>query len=143
MRQRQLGTNGPWVSELGLGCMSMSSTYGKCDEAQSQETLLRALDLGVTHFDTADIYGVGHNEELVGRTLAARRDECVLATKFANRVNDEGRRWVDSSGAWAREACDASLKRLGTDHIDLYYMHRRNPSTKIEETVSALSDLVA
>ena len=141
MEQRQLGTNGPWVSELGLGCMGMSAFYGERDEAQSQETLLRALDLGVTHFDTADIYGPYHNEELIGRTLGKRRDEFVLATKFANRVNDEGRRWVDSSGAWAREACDASLKRLGTDHIDLYYMHRRNPDTPIEETVSAMASL--
>src|SRR5215813_6767897 len=97
MKQRQLGANGPWVSELGLGCMGMSAFYGERDEAQSQATLHRALDLGVTHLDTADMYGVGHNEELIGRTLGGRRGEFVLATKFANRVNDEGRRWVDSS----------------------------------------------
>jgi aryl-alcohol dehydrogenase-like predicted oxidoreductase len=141
MKQRQLGANGPWVSELGLGCMGMSAFYGERDEAQSQATLHRALDLGVTHLDTADMYGLGHNEELIGRTLGGRRDEFVLATKFANRVNDEGRHWVDSSATWAKEACEASLKRLGTDHIDLYYMHRRNPQTPIEETVAAMASL--
>ena len=146
MRQRQIGTDGTWVSELGLGCMGMSFAYGPRDDAASADTLLRALDLGVTHFDTADMYGFGHNEELIGRVLGGRRDEFVLATKFANRVENPedptSRRIVDSSGAWAREACDASLRRLGTDRIDLYYMHRRNPQTPIEETVSALADLV-
>jgi aryl-alcohol dehydrogenase-like predicted oxidoreductase len=124
----------------------MSFAYGPRDDAGSTDTLLRALDLGVTHFDTADMYGFGHNEELVGRGLGGRRDEFVLATKFANRIENPedptSRRFVDSSGAWAREACEASLHRLGTDRIDLYYMHRRNPDTPIEETVSALADLV-
>jgi aryl-alcohol dehydrogenase-like predicted oxidoreductase len=143
MKQRTIGTNGPSVSALGLGCMGMSFAYGERDDEQSAQTLHRALDLGVTHLDTADMYGFGHNEELIGRVLGARRDEYTLATKFANRLDaDSGRRFVDSSGAWAREACDASLARLGTDHIDLYYMHRRNPSTPIEETVGAMAELV-
>jgi len=121
----------------------MSFAYGARDDAESGRTLLRALDLGVTHFDTADMYGFGHNEELVGRVLGSRRDEFVLATKFANRADPEtGKRWVDSSGVWAKAACDASLARLGTDHIDLYYMHRRNPETPIEETVGAMKELV-
>lgn len=146
MKQRQIGTGGPRVSELGLGCMGMSFAYGPRDDAGSAKTLLRALDLGVTHFDTADVYGFGHNEELIGRTLAGHRDEFVLATKFANRIENpddlSSRRLIDSSGAWAKEACHASLRRLGMDTIDLYYMHRRNPETPIEETVSAMADLV-
>jgi aryl-alcohol dehydrogenase-like predicted oxidoreductase len=146
MKQRQIGVDGPFVGELGLGCMGMSFAYGPRDDAGSADTLLRALDLGVTHFDTADMYGFGHNEELIGRTLAGRRDEFILATKFGNRVEDPtnlmSRRYVDSSGAWAKQACDDSLRRLGTETIDLYYMHRRNPETPIEETVSAMADLV-
>ena len=142
MKQRQIGTDGPWVSELGLGCMGMSFAYGERDEQSSAETLLRALDLGVTHFDTADMYGYGHNEELIGRVLGSRRDEFVLATKFANRADADGKRWVDSSAAWARQAVDDSLRRLGTDVIDLYYMHRRNPDTPIEETVEAMASFV-
>jgi aryl-alcohol dehydrogenase-like predicted oxidoreductase len=135
------------VGELGLGCMGMSFAYGPRDDSGSAATLLRALDLGVTHFDTADMYGWGHNEELIGRTLAGRRDEFVLATKFANRSENpddpSSRRFVDSSGAWARQACDDSLRRLGMETIDLYYMHRRNPATPIEETVGAMAELVA
>ncbi len=143
MQQRTIGTNGPAVSALGLGCMGMSFAYGDRDDEQSAQTLQRALDLGVTHLDTADMYGFGHNEELIGRVLEHRRDEYVLATKFANRLNpDTGERFIDSSGAWAREACDASLSRLRTDHIDLYYMHRRNPGTPIEDTVGAMASLV-
>lgn len=134
------------VGELGLGCMGMSFAYGPRDDGASADTLLRALDLGVTHFDTADMYGFGHNEQLIGRTLASRRDEFILATKFANRIEDPAnptsRRFVDSSGAWAHQACDDSLRRLGVETIDLYYMHRRNPETPIEETVSAMADLV-
>jgi aryl-alcohol dehydrogenase-like predicted oxidoreductase len=146
MKTRRIGRNGPEVSELGLGCMGMSFAYGDRDDERSARTLLLALDLGVTHFDTADMYGYGHNENLIGRTLGARRDEFVIATKFANRLDesvDPPRRFVDSSASWAREACDASLRRLGTDHIDLYYMHRRNPATPIEETVQAMADLVS
>jgi aryl-alcohol dehydrogenase-like predicted oxidoreductase len=142
MQQRTIGTNGPAVSALGLGCMGMSFAYGDRDDEQSAQTLQRALDLGVTHLDTADMYGFGHNEELIGRVLERRRDEYVLATKFANRITDTGERFIDSSGAWAREACDASLSRLRTDHIDLYYMHRRNPGTPIEDTVGAMASLV-
>jgi aryl-alcohol dehydrogenase-like predicted oxidoreductase len=143
MKQRTIGTNGPSVSAIGLGCMGMSFAYGERDDEQSAQTLRRALDLGVTHLDTADMYGFGHNEELIGAVLGSRRDEYTLATKFANRLDaDSGRRFVDSSGAWARQACDASLARLGTDHIDLYYMHRRNPDTPIEETVGAMAELV-
>jgi aryl-alcohol dehydrogenase-like predicted oxidoreductase len=145
VEQRQIGTDGPMVSELGLGCMGMSFAYGDRDDVASAQTLVLALDLGVTHFDTADVYGYGHNEQLIGATLGARRDEFVLATKFANRATDianpSAPRRVDSSGAWAREACDASLRRLGVDTIDLYYMHRRNPQTPIEETVSAMAEL--
>ena len=140
MRQRQIGAGGPLVSEIGLGCMGMSFAYGPRDDIASAQTLNRALDLGVTHLDTADMYGYGHNEELIGRTLGGRRDEFVLATKFANRIENPddptSRRFVDSSAAWAKQACDASLRRLGFDTIDLYYMHRRNPQTPIEETVS-------
>ena len=144
MKQRQIGANGPWVSELGLGCMGMSFAYGERDDAGSARTLLRAIDLGVTHFDTADMYGEGHNEDLIGQTLSGRRDEVFLATKFGNRIDREtGRRWVDSSAEYAREAVDASLRRLRTDRIDLYYLHRRSPKTPIEETVEAMASFVA
>ncbi|WP_211588829.1 aldo/keto reductase [Allorhizocola rhizosphaerae] len=143
LAQRQIGTDGPWVSALGLGCMGMSAFYGERDDDASANTLRRALDLGVTHFDTSDMYGWGHNEELIGRTLRGRRDEFVLATKFALVLDENGERRVDSSGKHAREACEASLKRLGMETIDLYYMHRRNPETPIEETVSAMADLKA
>jgi aryl-alcohol dehydrogenase-like predicted oxidoreductase len=123
--------------------MGMSAFYGERDDAESARTLRRALDLGVTHFDTADMYGLGHNEQLIGTTLRPRRDEFVLATKFANRFEPStGTRWVDTSADWARQACDESLTRLGFDHIDLYYMHRRDPATPIEETVQAMADLV-
>jgi aryl-alcohol dehydrogenase-like predicted oxidoreductase len=138
-----LGTTGPQVSAIGLGCMGMSSFYGERDDTESARTLRRALDLGVTHFDTADMYGLGHNEQLIGRTLRPCRDEFVLATKFANRLEPStGRRWVDTSADWVRQACDESLARLGFDHIDLYYMHRRDPATPIEETVQAMAGLV-
>jgi aryl-alcohol dehydrogenase-like predicted oxidoreductase len=141
MERRTLGESGLEVSAIGLGCMSMSSMYGPADDDSSVETIQRALELGVDFLDTADAYGVGHNEKLVGRAIAGRRDEVVLATKFANRF-EEGRRWVDSSAEWARQAIDASLQRLGTDHVDLYYMHRRNPDVPIEETVGAMGELV-
>ena len=147
VRQRQIGTAGPLVSALGLGCMGMSFAYGPRDDEASAQTLNRALDLGVTHLDTADMYGYGHNEELIGRTLGHRRDEFVLATKFANRIENPddltSRRYVDSSAAWARQACDASLSRLGFDTIDLYYMHRRNPQTHKRWMLLATVNLVA
>ena len=126
---------------LGLGCMGMSEFYGPTDEEESTRTIQRALDLGVTFLDTADMYGSGHNEELVGRAIAGRRDEVQLATKFAVR-RDEGARRIDNSPEWIREACDASLRRLQTDRIDLYYMHRRTPDVPIEESVGAMAGLV-
>jgi aryl-alcohol dehydrogenase-like predicted oxidoreductase len=126
---------------LGLGCMGMSEFYGPTDENESTRTIRRALDLGVTFLDTSDLYGAGHNEELVGRAIAGRRDEVQLATKFAvRRQGDE--RWIDNSPEWIAEACDASLRRLQTDYIDLYYMHRRNPDVPIEESVGAMAELV-
>ncbi|MEU8683766.1 aldo/keto reductase [Streptomyces sp. NPDC048611] len=149
MKPRQLGTHGPAVSPLGLGCMGMSTSYGVPDDAESLRTLDRAVELGLTLLDTADAYGRGANEEFLGRWLNGRtgslRDGLVLATKFGlrhdaatGRVNE-----VDTSAAWVREACHASLRRLGTDHIDLYYMHRRDPAVPIEETVGAMAELVA
>jgi aryl-alcohol dehydrogenase-like predicted oxidoreductase len=129
------------VSELGLGCMGMSEFYGEADEQESIDTIKRALDLGVTFLDTADMYGQGHNEELVGKAIAGRRDELVIATKFANR-RDGDRRWVDNSPEWIREACDNSLRRLGIDQIDLYYMHRRDPDVPIAESVGTMAELV-
>ena len=139
MKQRKLGDL--TVSEIGLGCMGMSEFYGATDEAQSLETIRRSLDLGVTFLDTSDMYGSGHNEGLVGRAIEGRRDEVQLATKFAVR-RDGGRRSIDNSPEWIHRACEASLRRLGTDHIDLYYMHRRSPDVPIEESVGAMAELV-
>ncbi len=144
MQRRRLGTNGPSVSALGLGCMGMSEFYGAADDAESIRTIHRALELGVTFFDTADMYGFGANERLVGRALAGRRDQAVLATKFGivRDANDATKRGVSGRPAYVREACDASLRRLGVDHIDLYYQHRVDPATPIEETVGAMHELV-
>jgi aryl-alcohol dehydrogenase-like predicted oxidoreductase len=139
MEQRKLGSLN--VSALGLGCMGMSEFYGPTDEAESITTIHRALELGVFFLDTADMYGSGHNERLVGQAIADRRDEVVVATKFANRREGD-RRWIDNSPEWIHQACDASLKRLGVDHIDLYYMHRRDPDVPIEESVGAMAELV-
>ena len=143
MLQRALGTSGPSVSALGLGLMGMSEFYGATDDEQSVATIHRALDLGVNFLDTADIYGSGHNEQLLGRALAGRRrEEAVVATKFgARRQGDVST--VDSTPEYARQAVDASLARLGIDHIDVYYLHRRDPKVPIEDTVGALADLVA
>jgi aryl-alcohol dehydrogenase-like predicted oxidoreductase len=129
------------VSALGLGCMGMSEFYGATDEAEALATVRRALDLGVTFLDTADLYGSGANEQLVGRAVAGRRDEVQVATKFGNR-READRRWIDNSPEWIREACDASLRRLGVEHIDLYYMHRRDPNVPIAESVGAMAELV-
>ena len=129
------------VSKLGLGCMGMSAFYGATDDDESIATIHRALELGVTLIDTADAYGNGHNEELVGRALAGRRQEVVLATKFGNRREGE-KRWVDNRPEWIRDAIENSLRRLQTDHVDLYYMHRRDPEVPIEESVGAMAQLV-
>ncbi|WP_030347265.1 aldo/keto reductase [Streptomyces sp. NRRL S-1022] len=130
------------VSAQGLGCMGMSHGYGDTDDAQSIATLHRALDLGVTFLDTSDFYGFGHNEELIGRAIAGRRDEVVLATKFgfANRLGEPT--LIRGDAAYVRQACEASLRRLGVDHIDLYYQHRVDPQVPIEETVGAMAELV-
>ena len=148
MQQRQLGTYGPMVSALGLGCMGMSEFYGPSDDAESLRTLARALELGVSLFDTADTYGLGHNESLLGRFLdeggAARRRQAVVASKFGI-VREAGtyERRIDNSPAYIRSACEASLRRLGVERIDLYYCHRRDPDVPIEEVVGAMAELVA
>ncbi len=144
METRALGRQGLTVPELGLGCMGMSEFYGAPDETESIATIHRALDLGVTFLDTADMYGRSHNEDLVGRAIAGRRDGVVLATKFGIvRSDDPTQRGVNGRPDYVKEACDASLKRLGVDHIDLYYQHRVDPNVPIEETVGAMAELVA
>ncbi len=140
---RALGTSGLVVSSQGLGCMGMSEFYGPGDEAESVATIHRALDLGVTLLDTADMYGPYLNEELVGRAIAGRRDQVVLATKFGIvRTDDLTVRSIRGDAAYVRQACDASLGRLGVDHIDLYYQHRSDAGVPIEETVGAMAELV-
>ncbi|MFG6197171.1 aldo/keto reductase [Nonomuraea sp. JJY05] len=141
MKKRTLGNGGPQVSALGLGCMGMSDFYGPGDEKESIAVIHRALDLGMNFLDTADMYGLGANEELVGRAVKDRRDEVVLATKFGVK-RDGGTRSIENSPEYVRAACDASLRRLGVDHIDLYYMHRRNRSVPVEESVGAMAELV-
>jgi aryl-alcohol dehydrogenase-like predicted oxidoreductase len=141
--QRNLGGEGLVVSELGLGCMGMSEFYGTGDEEESTSTIHRAIELGITFLDTADMYGPFTNERLVGKAIADRRDEVVLATKFGNVRGEDGSfRGVSGNPDYVREACDASLSRLGVDHIDLYYQHRVDPETPIEETVGAMKELV-
>lgn len=142
--RRTLGTDSPLeVSALGLGCMGMSEFYGTGDEATGIATIHRALDLGVTFLDTADMYGPFTNEQLVGKAIAGRRDEIQLATKFGNERNPDGS-WVGINGSpdYVRSACDASLQRLGVDHLDLYYQHRVDTTVPIEETVGAMKELV-
>jgi aryl-alcohol dehydrogenase-like predicted oxidoreductase len=143
MEQRSLGSQGLRVSAIGLGCMGMSQSYGPADDQESIATIHRALDLGVTFLDTADSYGPFTNERLVGRAIAGRRDEVVLATKFGNQHREDGS-WVGINGRpeYVRLACDASLQRLGVDHIDLYYQHRVDRSVPVEETWGAMSELV-
>jgi aryl-alcohol dehydrogenase-like predicted oxidoreductase len=139
---RTLG-QGLQVSDQGLGCMGMSAWYGATDEEESIATIHRALELGVVFLDTADVYGMGKNEELVGRAIAGRRHEVVLATKFGNRAHEDGTRTIDGSPDYVRAAIDASLQRLGVEHVDLYYQHRVDANTPIEETVGAMAELVA
>ena len=143
MERRRLGGQGLEVSALGLGCMGMSEFYGKADEGEAIATIQRALDLGVTFLDTADIYGPFTNERLVGKAIAGRRDEVELATKFGNERRPDGS-WVGINGRpeYVRAACDASLERLGVETIDLYYQHRVDANVPIEETVGAMAELV-
>src|SRR5262245_8684368 len=143
MQYRKLGNSELQVSAIGLGCMSMSGTYGKSDDAQSIDVVHRALDLGVTFIDSSDMYGWGHNEELLGRALRGRRTKAVLTTKFGQVQSPDGKgNLVDGSPAYVQRACDTSLKRLGVEVIDLYYQHRVDPKVPIEDTVGAMSRLV-
>lgn len=147
MQQRKLGKVGPVTSAIGLGCMGMSEFYGESDDGASLRTLARALELGVSLFDTADTYGFGHNESLLGRFIAeggaARREQMVLATKFGIvRAEGQYERRIDNSPAYIRSACEASLRRLGVERIDLYYCHRRDPAVPVEEVVSTLAALL-
>jgi aryl-alcohol dehydrogenase-like predicted oxidoreductase len=141
MEQRTLGTQGLTVSALGLGCMGMTWAYGSADEGESIRTIHRAIELGITFFDTAEIYGPFTNEELLGRAIAGKRDGLVIATKFGFKF-DGPTRGVDGSPANVKRVADASLKRLNIDVIDLYYQHRRDPNVPVEETVGAMKELV-
>jgi len=146
MNTRTLGPQGPAVSEIGLGCMGMSAFYGTPDQAEARATIARALDLGCNFLDTSDMYGPHTNEELVGSAIAGRRHEVFLATKFGIKLpkaHDLLNRVIDGRPEYVHEACHASLKRLGVDHIDLYYQHRVDPNTPIEDTVGAMAELVA
>jgi aryl-alcohol dehydrogenase-like predicted oxidoreductase len=148
MNKRTLGPNGPEVSAIGLGCMGMSAFYGATDEPEALRTIARALDLGCNFLDTSDMYGPHTNERLVGRAIASRREEVFLATKFGIKLEpgEQGgapKRSIDGSPAYVHAACDASLERLGVEHIDLYYQHRVDPNTPIEDTVGAMAELVA
>jgi aryl-alcohol dehydrogenase-like predicted oxidoreductase len=144
METRKLGSQGLEVSALGLGCMGMSEFYGALDDAESVATIHRAIDLGITFLDTADMYGVGRNEELVGRVVRERREWIVVATKFGNVRGEDGSfQGVNGRPDYVRQACDASLKRTGLDVFDLYYQHRVDPDVPIEETVGAMAELVA
>lgn len=142
MKKRKLGA-GPEVSAIGLGCMGMSEFYGGRDDNEAVSTIHHAIDIGVTFLDTANMYGVGHNEMLVGRAVAGKRDQVVIATKFGNVRGEDGSfRGINGRPEYVRQACEASLKRLKLDVIDLYYQHRVDPNTPIEETVGAMADLV-
>src|SRR5215216_5823677 len=143
MDTRILGSQGLEVSELGLGCMGMSEFYGTSDEDESIATIHRAIELGITFLDTADAYGPFTNEKLLGKAIADRRDDVTLATKFGNERKEDGTRLgVNGKPEYVRRACEASLRRLGVDHIDLYYQHRVDPNTPVEETWGAMAELV-
>ncbi len=144
MKKVKLGSQGAVVSRMGLGCMGMSEFYGELNDAESSETILRAHDLGINFIDTADVYGIGHNEELVGKTIRGRRAEFFIATKFGNvRSKEDPSKWSrNGKPEYVHQACDASLRRLGIEQIDLYYQHRVDPETPIEETVGAMAELV-
>ena len=145
MNSRTLGGAGPEVSEIGLGCMGMSAFYGQADEGEARATIARALQLGCNFLDTSDMYGPHTNERLVGSAIAGKRDEVFLATKFGIKLikdDDLINRTVDGSPEYVRKSCDDSLQRLGTDYIDLYYQHRVDPNTPIEDTVGAMAELV-
>ena len=141
-QRRRLGKSGPEVSAIGLGCMSLSGVYGTSDDAAGTALIHRAIDLGVDHFDSSDMYGWGQNEELLGRALKGRRDGVVIASKFGQTRQPGGANGVDGSPAYIAQACEASLKRLGVETIDLYYQHRVDPAVPVEETVGAMAKLV-
>src|SRR5215213_9891657 len=142
MEMRTLGKSGIKVSAVGLGLMSMSGTYGNANDEESIRVIHYALDKGINFLDSADMYGWGHNEELLGRALKGRRDKVFLATKFGQVQNPGGANGVDGRPEYVMKACDASLKRLGVDVIDLYYQHRADPTVPVEDTVGAMSRLI-
>jgi len=143
IEHRTLGAGGLPVSAIGLGCMPVSGVYGAADDAASENLIRHAIDLGVDHLDSSDMYGWGHNEELIGRAIKGRRDQVVIATKFGQTRREGGPNGVDGRPQYVAQACDASLRRLGVDVIDLYYQHRVDPAVPIEETVGAMARLVA